>query len=152
VDEASYLELRDKVRARHHQDLSDQDFLIRFISALAHRANVLVGGEKAVCTPGSMTGTNFVPREYDALGSSVGFALNFEFRDEKGRDLLDVPVRFVAKCHPESFSVRCTDTGDEVDQPRSAASTEEGQLAVFRILDRALRMKVESALQKPDLT
>lgn len=152
MDQATYIELRDKVRARLNEYLIDQDFLIRFIEALAYRVNVLVDTPTAICSPGRMTGANFVPREYDVLGSSVGFSLNIEFRDEAGLDILDVPVRFVAKCQPESFSVRCMDTGDAVEQPRSAAFTDEGQVAVFRILETALSANVDKALHKPDLT
>ena len=151
MDESKYLQLRDLVRERSAQYTSDQDFLIRFVRALEHRVNQVAGREQRVCVAGSMLGPKFVPGEFDASGSSIGFTLQIEFHDEKKNSLLTTHVHFVGEATADTMKITCKNSHDWVDQPRADAATELGQLAVVALLDKPITEAVEEALHNPGI-
>lgn len=151
MDEKKYLELRDLVRERSAVYTIDQEFLVKFVNALERRVNTVVGREHEVCVAGRMSGTKFIKDEYDVSGSTLGFTLQIEFHDAKKNALLTTHVDFIAEATVDTLKVTCKSTSDWLDQPRAAANTEEGQLAVVALLDQPVSEAVEEALNMPTL-
>lgn len=148
MDERMYIDLRTRLRDGIERDTRNEDFLISFIRSVEHRVNQLAGRQnKRVCRAGSMTGPTFIPGQYDCVRSTVGFTLQVEFHNAKNETIYIAEIPFTSFCDSETFWVRCTSTGEEVEQPRALAPTEPSQLAVANLLDKALADKVESFLR-----
>lgn len=146
MDADKYVALRTRIKARFDQYKEDQDFLIDLIRALERRINDIADREaKNVCKAGSMNGDDFVRHEYDVRNSTVGFTLQIEFSIGKHK-IVDVPLHFFSECRGSTFLVRSLDTSEEVEQPRAAATSEAGQLAIIELLDLALDKQVDEAL------
>lgn len=147
MDETKYLELRHKLQQQAETEASHQEWIRRYVLAVAHRIDTQHGRDKRTCDAGSMQGSQFVVDEFPAKGSKACFAIRVQFHAMNGDPLFEHVVEFRAKIVGNVLRIELHGSDEAVQLSFDESRTDEGAARIMRIVDAEVEAAVESALQ-----
>lgn len=148
MDDSKYIDLRDRLRKRSSELNTLHAAIASFIHAIEAHVNKTVGRERTVCIAGSLHGETFEAGSFTASGTTMRFAYMVIFNDINGKELLAPVVEFIASSTAGSLMVHCIDTGMDADIKFAESGLAEARETVAMLIESAVSMKVEKALEK----
>jgi hypothetical protein len=149
MHEATYLNLRDKLRDRAASDALHREFIRRFVLAVELQINNELGREKAVCSFGRVDPVKgFESGSMNGYGSTMDFAMQVRFHDDKGSQIFEHAVPFKAAFDNKQLVVDCLADGEWVTLTADECLTEEGRKKVANLLEAPMRNAVDAILTK----
>ena len=147
MHEATYLNLRDKLRDRAKSDALHREFMRRFIVAVELQINSVLGRSKTVCSFGRIDPVKgFESGSMIGLGSTMNFAMQVKFHDDKGVQIFEHAVPFKAAFDNKQLTVNCLADGEWATLTADECLTEEGRKKVADLLEAPTRNAVEAKL------